>query len=34
MNAIKDVKMKIFSKFEMKDRGSMKFISGMDIKRD
>jgi len=34
MDAIKEVKMKLSSKFEMKDTGATKFILGMDIKRD
>jgi hypothetical protein len=33
MNVIKEVKMKIFSKFYMKDLRDANFIIGMDIKR-
>jgi hypothetical protein len=34
MNAIKVVKKHMSSKFDMKDLGAMKFILGMEIKRD
>jgi hypothetical protein len=34
MNTIKDVKKQLSSKFDMKDLGAMKFIMGMEIKRD
>jgi hypothetical protein len=34
MEAIKEVKKKISSKFDMKDLGVANFILGMDIKRD
>jgi hypothetical protein len=34
MDAIKEVKKQLSSKFDMKDLGAMNFIMGMDIKRD
>jgi hypothetical protein len=34
MDAIKEVKKQLSSKFDMKDLGVSKFIMGMDIKRD
>ena len=34
MNAIKEVKKQLSSKFDMKDLGAANFIMGMDIKRD
>jgi hypothetical protein len=34
MDAIKEVKNQLSSKFEMKDLGATNFIMGMDIKRD
>jgi hypothetical protein len=34
MNAIKEVKKKISSKFDMKDLSATNFIMGMTIKRD
>jgi hypothetical protein len=34
MYAIKEVKKKLSSKFNMKDIGATKFILGIDIKRD
>ena len=34
MNAIKEVKKKLSSKFDMKDPSAAKFILGMEIKRD
>jgi hypothetical protein len=33
MDAIKEVKKQLSSKFDMKDLGATKFIPGMDIKR-
>ena len=34
MEVIKEVEMKISSKFDMKDIGSINFIFGMEIKRN
>jgi hypothetical protein len=34
MDAIKEVKKKLSSKFDIKDLGATNFIMGMDIKRD
>jgi hypothetical protein len=34
MDAIKEVKKKLSSKFDMKDLSALKFIMGMEIKRD
>jgi hypothetical protein len=34
MNAIKEVKKKLSSKFDIKDLGAVNLILGMDIKRD
>jgi hypothetical protein len=34
MESIKEVKMQLSSKFNMKDLNAMRFIMGMDIKRD
>jgi hypothetical protein len=34
MDEIKEVKKWLYSKFDMKDIGSTKFIMGMKIKRD
>jgi hypothetical protein len=34
MDVIKEVKMQLSSKFDMKDIGDVKFILGMEIKRD
>jgi hypothetical protein len=34
MDAIKEVKMQLSSKFDMKDLGATNFIVGMEIKRD
>jgi hypothetical protein len=34
MDAIEEVKKQLYSKFDMKDLGVVKFILGMEIKRD
>jgi hypothetical protein len=34
MNAIKEVKKQLSSKFDMKDLGAVNFNLGMEIKRD
>jgi hypothetical protein len=34
MDAIKEVKKKLSSKFDMKDLGETNFILGMEMKRD